>query len=844
MWITRGDKSTLDITHYTLDISHMNRSRRDSKRSPPSRPGPSSNRSEGSRSRLPSTERQSSTTSPLSDAQKAALIANTIIEEEEEVSKHRIGAVYADPAVRRRLANGQGPTNHARTLETQYNQLLAKRRDRRQRARSFRRNVGRVRGPDRNVQAELVANKLMTSNVKRKNTIEGERKQEPTIDANGVELPPTPPPLPVNVSDLLSDVCFDIFSSGSAKQELFASDIPSGTNPLDSLPIRDYTQYNAKSGHGLHHGGSHRRQHGHHHQSPIGPPPKPPHSNQTPTRGRYGTNRYGKAPIPIIAYDTGADSGLQKECVHYATYGSHHHADKHVLRSEQRRPNMGASTLAFSTATRMTSPRDRLITLKQTGQVAKQVVFRNEVEEAAVDFLACASVKKKYVPPGAQKGSTSVFAQKLWQAMKKTPSIVQFWTHTIAEKFARSLFSDREYSNLKACKTLRKAFAIGTKVKSSYSAETILNNKMQRIERIHAVVQTPCLIDRLVEFVANVNSSESIVTEASICLAAIVCSDNYNEEHVDEVLRCIVDRGVCPIFLDRVTKLVDNIDDRYLPMSELPSYLKNQEDVDGDGIIDEDEGEPMGRLDGLGLGGAKNDSQLHDFSQHSNNNLIVKCSLGHICSYDKVENFDEWFCDSCGDALETEVTFTCMKCEWCLCGDCLDQSKLPTASRDHGGVTGSKSRPGTTNVQPLKSREKASSQQIVLSPSRPSTTVLSNASHALNGGTRGRRRFKFTTMKMETSRPNTATSEDARKEKLGQERGEKEEEEEEEEDGDDIKDFTLDENKGNVLYRELGLAAAALGNTSLFFHRFIFSFILLPFIVFFVSICFIFSFIL
>ena len=90
------------------------------------------------------------------------------------------------------------------------------------------------------------------------------------------------------------------------------------------------------------------------------------------------------------------------------------------------------------------------------------------MEAAAVDFLACASVKKKYVPPGAKKGSKSIFAQKLWQAMKKTPSIVQFWTHTIAEKFARDLFSDRAYFNLRAAKELRKGAWVACSVFSIF----------------------------------------------------------------------------------------------------------------------------------------------------------------------------------------------------------------------------------------------------------------------------------------------------------------------------------------------------------------------------------------
>ena len=47
-------------------------------------------------------------------------------------------------------------------------------------------------------------------------------------------------------------------------------------------------------------------------------------------------------------------------------------------------------------------------------------------------------------------------------------------------------------------------------------------------------METPCLIDRLVEFVADEKSNELLITEASVCLAAVVCSDNYNEEQIDE----------------------------------------------------------------------------------------------------------------------------------------------------------------------------------------------------------------------------------------------------------------------------------------------------------------------
>ena len=81
---------------------------------------------------------------------------------------------------------------------------------------------------------------------------------------------------------------------------------------------------------------------------------------------------------------------------------------------------------------------------------------------------------------------------------------------------------------------MRKAFAIGTKIKESYTEETVAKVKRERVDRIAAVVETPCLIDRLVEFVADKDSNELLITEASVCLAAVVCSDNYNEEQIDE----------------------------------------------------------------------------------------------------------------------------------------------------------------------------------------------------------------------------------------------------------------------------------------------------------------------
>ena len=61
------------------------------------------------------------------------------------------------------------------------------------------------------------------------------------------------------------------------------------------------------------------------------------------------------------------------------------------------------------------------------------------------------------------------------------PSFFFFFQHK--EKFARDLFSERPLYNLRAAKQLRKAFAIGTKVKTNYTKEMIMDMKQARRDR-------------------------------------------------------------------------------------------------------------------------------------------------------------------------------------------------------------------------------------------------------------------------------------------------------------------------------------------------------------------------
>ena len=113
-----------------------------------SRPGTRPGTNTSTRSRAPSTggprppsspsntstsPTPKSSGSPLTEAQKNKLIEEAIMEEEENgPGKHRIGAVYADPEVRRMLANGQGPTRHAELLKSKYLDLIDQRNQRRQ----------------------------------------------------------------------------------------------------------------------------------------------------------------------------------------------------------------------------------------------------------------------------------------------------------------------------------------------------------------------------------------------------------------------------------------------------------------------------------------------------------------------------------------------------------------------------------------------------------------------------------------------------------------------------------------------------------------------------------------
>ena len=184
-----------------------------------SRPGTRPGTNTSSRSRAPSTggprppSSPSSNTStsptpkssgsPLTQAQKNKLIEEAIMEEEENgPGKHRIGAVYADPEVRRMLANGQGPTRHAELLKSKYLDLIDQRNQRREKARRYRRNVGRAHGPDSNVQARKAERQAFSDN--------------PTEE----------------VAAVLTDACAALFPTvgrGGRRAEHFASDIPSGT---------------------------------------------------------------------------------------------------------------------------------------------------------------------------------------------------------------------------------------------------------------------------------------------------------------------------------------------------------------------------------------------------------------------------------------------------------------------------------------------------------------------------------------------------------------------------------------------------------------------------------------
>ena len=125
---------------------------------------------------------------------------------------------------------------HAMMLEQQYHNLLDERQEKRERARMFRRQVGRLNGPDRNVLA---------------------RTHE--LDAEAV-------------SDLLSGACADVFPNA---QQTYPNQNDHSIG-RDTVPVRYGTAYNSHGGslNGGHHGGlfSHRSKHGAHHTSPIAPP--------------------------------------------------------------------------------------------------------------------------------------------------------------------------------------------------------------------------------------------------------------------------------------------------------------------------------------------------------------------------------------------------------------------------------------------------------------------------------------------------------------------------------------------------------------------------------------------
>lgn len=462
--------------------------------------------------------------------------------------------------------------------------------------------------------------------------------------------------------------------------------------------------------------------------------------------------------------------------------------------------------------------------------MAKQVVFSHDVEEAAVDFLACASVKKKYVPPGAANGSKSIFAQKLWKALKKKPGFIQTWTKTIAETFARDLFSDRPWNNLKAAKELRKAFAIGTKILPKYTDSMIQDMKRQRVERIHAVVMTPCLVDRLVEFVSNETSTEQLVTEAAVCLAAIVCTNDYDEDHIDEILRCVVDRSCTRMFMKRVEALVSATDQESLKNSDLPDYLRT----------DEKEEEKQVATDVLEVSVSESEVDIHgngiiDYSKLNNGNLIIKCHLGHVVPYDVCENASERYCDNCAETLGDDGTqqFSCTTCEWSMCDACvnIEKSRPNTHGETNvGGICGvsrpntkGRSRPTTTSRPPTTSRPKTTTSTT----SKPSTTDAQQSNvkpssakkdDARDTASRKSKRYKHTSGGY--NRGGTASSSDGTKDKIDMtkgigsvfaEAGEKElQDQEEEEEKKQEQDFNLKEDKDALLYKELKLAAAAL----------------------------------
>ena len=259
----------------------------------------------------------------------------------------------------------------------------------------------------------------------------------------------------------------------------------------------------------------------------------------------------------------------------------------------------------------------------------------------------------------------------------------------------------------------------------------IADMKQQRVERIHAVVATPCLVDRLVEFVANSSSSEGLVTEASVCLAAIVCNNNFDEEHIDEILRCIVDRGVCRQMMKRVEVLVEKTTFEDMKEDDLPLYLRPDTDDDDDDDDDENDGEKK-RSKNSGNEETQEKKELFysgdqeylndvpkvfgsigkgliDYERVENARLQMKCSFGHVVPYTTIEDASQLFCDTCAEVFGEDGCsgFSCSSngsngCEWSLCSNCVMKekvacsSKRPPTSTHVGGITGVL-RPTTTS---------------------------------------------------------------------------------------------------------------------------------------------------
>ena len=78
----------------------------------------------------------------------------------------------------------------------------------------------------------------------------------------------------------------------------------------------------------------------------------------------------------------------------------------------------------------------------------------------------------------------------------------------------------------------------------------------ERESRIHAVVQTPCVIDRLVEFVSDSNFPDDLRFEAAGVLASIVNSEDSNQEHVDSVLASVCDHNAVTLFMEAIDEIV------------------------------------------------------------------------------------------------------------------------------------------------------------------------------------------------------------------------------------------------------------------------------------------------